>query len=210
MEQQASLPKELWEYHGDIEFLAAWEIALLYTLVHFDMPVPDMQTENVLMSGIDGYTNAFSFDGARDMYAADIEDQWDATQTLNEVPVHLGCCIQAIWNGHSDLFLPAMEEYVIPPAPKTYKVIAFGHTHEPMLAVYPSGQDFTAIYANSGSWINSDESSYEVRTFLMIRPGAWTGSDLDVVSLYQYNLDTENGNSTYEPVLISEESVGVE
>ena len=41
----------------------------------------------------------------------------------------------------------------------------------------------------------------------MISPGAWTGSELDVVSLYQYNLDTENGNTSYTTDLISEESV---
>jgi hypothetical protein len=50
-----------------------------------------------------------------------------------------------------------------------------------------------------------------VRTFLVIKPGEWTGSDLDVVSLFQYNLDSGSGdpNPGYIPVLISEESIGL-
>jgi UDP-2,3-diacylglucosamine pyrophosphatase LpxH len=211
MEAQVPLQKELWEYQGSIEFLAAWEIALLYTLLHFDMQVPDMDAENILMTGIDGYPNPFSFHEARDMYAADIENNWDATQSQNNVPVHLDCCIFSIWNGHSDLFAAAMDEYMLqPPAPQIYKMVAFGHTHEPMIEVYPAGKDYTSIYANSGSWVNSEESSYDVRTYLMINPAAWTGSDLDVVSLYQYNLDTENGSQIYKPVLIAEENIEAE
>jgi hypothetical protein len=51
--------------------------------------------------------------------------------------------------------------------------------------------------------------SNPVRTFLVIRPAAWTGSDLDVVSLFQYNLDSGSGdpNPDFIPVLISEESI---
>jgi len=38
-------------------------------------------------------------------------------------------------------------------------------------------------------------------------PAAWTGSDLDVVTLYQYNLS--NDGTTYEPVKLAEESLQV-
>lgn len=209
MDQTSNLQKELWEYHGSFEFLAAWEVAQLYTLLHFDMQVPDLSAENILMSGIDDYNDPFSFDGARDMYAANIEDSWDATQTQNDVPVHINCCLQSIWNGHSDLFSAAQVEFLESTSPKAYKVVAFGHTHEPMVKVYPESGDYTGIYANSGSWINSEESGYHVRTYLLITPAQWTGSDLDMVSLYQYNLDSENGNQVYKPVLLAEESIEV-
>ena len=43
----------------------------------------------------------------------------------------------------------------------------------------------------------------------MISPGAWTGSELDVVTLYQYNLDSDNGGqgTTYKPKWLAEENI---
>ena len=148
----------------------------------------------------------------RNSIACIIEDFWAATQVKNAVPVPIECCLQAIWNGHSDLFIAAKTEYMKqPPAPTAYKVVAFGHTHEPMLKVYPPGKQYTSIYANSGSWINADDCNHAVRTYLIINPAEWTGSDLDVVMLYQYNLNSNSGNPDppYEPVLLSEESIDI-
>ncbi len=196
---------------GSIEFLTAWEIAYFYTIFHFDMTLPQPDSIDILMGGIDGYSGPFTFNGARDMYANNIEDLWTETQTKNAVPVPIDCCLQAIWNGHSDLFCAATKEYMEQSAPSTYSIVAFGHTHEPMLEVYPPGNQYTSIYANSGSWIDADASSHKVRTYLIINPAEWTGSDIDVVLLYQYNLDSNSGNPdpSYAPVLISEENIDV-
>jgi UDP-2,3-diacylglucosamine pyrophosphatase LpxH len=196
--------KESSEVAGSFEFRTAWDVAWYYTLTHFDMTQPDANVKNVLMGGIDGYTANMSFNGAEDMYAANIEDLWPNTQTQNQVPVPSECCFSAIWNGHSDLYAAAKDQYLeSPPSPKTYKIVAFGHTHEPMMEVYPNGANFTSIYANSGSWIDADQSSHDVRTYLLIHPKAWTGSEIDVVGLYQYN----PAGSGYAPKLIKEESI---
>ena len=201
----SSSDKSISETSGSFEFRAAWDIAYLYTIVHFRMDLPDANAKNILMGGIDGYTAPMSFNGAKDMYAASIEDFWPATQAQNQVPVPTPCCFHTIWNGHSDLFSAAEQQYMMqPPSPKTYKIIAFGHTHEPMLEYYYKSGKQSSIYANSGSWIDADQSSHKVRTFLMITPKAWTGSELDVVGLYQYNLDTD---SEYKPFLLKEESI---
>jgi hypothetical protein len=77
-----------------------------------------------------------------------------------------------------------------------------------MLKVYPSGSNYTGIYANTGSWVNAELSSNPVRTFLVVKPVARTGSDIDVVSLFQYNLDSGSTGQNFIPVLISEESIG--
>lgn len=190
---------------GAFEFKTAWDVAYYYTLTHFSMSHPDASAKNILMGGINGYTEPMSFDGAEDMYAANIEDNWPATQTQNQVPVHMDCCFTAIWNGHSDLYSAAKTQYLeSPPAPKFYKIVAFGHTHEPMLKVYPDSKDFTSIYANSGSWLDADQCSHDVRTYLLIHPKAWTGSDIDLVGLYQYDTVSAGG---YAPKFISEESI---
>ncbi len=190
---------------GSFEFRAAWDVAFLYTIAHFGMPMPDINAQNIIMSGIDGYSSPMSFNGAEEMYAASIEDYWPSTQAQNQVPVPTPCCFHAIWNGHSDLFSAAEEQYMLqPPAPDHYEVIAFGHTHEPMLKYYAGNGGRSSIYANSGSWIDADQSDYKVRTFVLVTPQSWTGSEIDVVGLYQYNLGQEGG---YRAELLSEENI---
>ncbi len=191
---------------GSAEFLTAWSLAILYTLNDFNMDMPDLNANNILMGGIDGYTNPFSFIGAQNMYAANIEDLWPQTQAINEVPVPL-TVFAAILNG-VELYGAALIEYMQEStALDPYKIVAFGHSHDPELLVHPPGNKFTSIYANSGSWIDEDQSSHDVRTFLTVEPGEWSGSELDIVMLYQYNLNSDSTGTKYKPKFISEESI---
>lgn len=205
--EHPGLLKGIDETAGSVEFRAAWDLAYWVTLVQLGMTWPDPFAENILMGGIDGYPTPFSFFGAKEMYASNIEDQWMNTQIRNMVPYPMACCFHAIWNGHSDLFTAAKMEYLDPAlAPRTYRIVGFGHTHDPLIDVYPKSSNYTAIYANSGSWVDPDRSTYPVRTYLIITPGAWSGSAIDVVSLYQYNLEGSQGTG-YEPKLLAEENI---
>ena len=207
MEHHSTKQQELKSATGQVEFLAAWTAAYEYLKIHYSLTVA-ADSSNILMRGIDNYQGPLSFNGTRDMYAGNIEDSWPATQIRNAVPLAMPV-LMAILDGSSDLSLAASYEYMISQAPTLYKIVAFGHTHNPMIKVYPPGKQYTGIYANTGSWVNAELSSKQVRTFLVIKPGEWTGSDLDLVSLFQYNLDSGSGNPAPEflPVLISEESI---
>ena len=207
MEHGSLKPEGLKAATGQLEFLTAWTAAYEYLKIHYSLTVA-ADSENILMGGIDTYSDPMSFNGTRDMFAANIENVWSSTEARNAVPVTMPV-LMAIVDGSSDLFLAAAYEYMQSRAPRLYKIVAFGHTHNPMLKVYPPGNQYTGIYANTGSWVNADLCSNPVRTFLVIKPGVWTGSDLDVVSLFQYNLDSGSGNTNpdYIPVLISEESI---
>jgi len=209
MEHGSSKLKETGAATGRVEFLTAWIAAMTYLQIHYSLTVA-ADSANIRMTGIDGYASSLSFNGVRDMYAANIEDNWPVTETGNGVAVAMPV-LMAILDGSIDLSLAASYEYMQSAAPKRYKLVAFGHTHNPMLKVYPAGKNYTGIYANTGSWVNAELTSKQVRTFLVIKPAAWTGSDLDVVSLYQYNLDSGSGNPSpgFIPVLISEESIGL-
>lgn len=198
--------KESSDAGGSLEFNVAWRLALDYLEIQYNMKVNE-DSVNIAMSGIDGYTSPFSYNSAKNMYATDIETNWNATQAANQVPVNLPV-LMAILDGQSDLFTAVGLEYFSPLSPKKYQMAVFGHTHNPELKVFPSGKHYTSIYANTGSWVNASMSKYKVRTFVMIWPGKWTGSDLDIVSLYQYNLKTIGGpNPDYQPDLIAEESI---
>jgi UDP-2,3-diacylglucosamine pyrophosphatase LpxH len=195
--------------NGDVEFLAAWTASIEYLKIKYSLTVA-ADSANILMDGIDQYALPFSYNGVRDMYAASIEAVWPATQIRNSVPVAMPV-LMAILNGSIDLYATAAYEFMQSQAPQKYKIVAFGHTHIPMVKVYPAGKNYTGIYANTGSWVNAELSSKPVRTFLVIKPAEWTGSDLDVVSLFQYNHDSGSGNPDpgFIPVLISEESIGI-
>jgi hypothetical protein len=199
--------KQAYGPNSSVLFDAAWQVALDYLKISYDVSVNE-DSVNILMSGIDGYTSPFSYDSAKNMYAANIETNWTATQVANKTPYNLDV-LTAILDGQIDLFLAVAIEYFSPFSPKKYKMAVFGHTHNPELKVYPPGKNYTAVYANSGSWVNEEMSSKKVRTFLMIWPGEWTNSDLDIVSLYQYNLDSGSGlpDPGYHPELLAEESI---
>lgn len=207
MEQGSNKQKELKSATGQVEFLTAWTAAYEYLKIHYSLTVA-ADSANIRMTGIDDYSIPFSFNGVRNMFAGNIEDVWPSTETGNAVPVTMPV-LMAIINGSTDLYLTAVYEYMQSMAPKLYQIVVFGHTHNPMLKVYPPGKQYTGIYANTGSWVNGELGKNPVRTFLVIRPGKWTGSDLDVVSLFQYNMEGGNGKSSrnFMPVLISEESI---
>jgi UDP-2,3-diacylglucosamine pyrophosphatase LpxH len=200
---------------GDTEytFPLAWDVALIYSEAQFPALIPpSLNDPVVLMTGIDGYATPFSFAGAKEMYVnGDIETLWPETQDGHGVQATMPVAI-SILNGHSDLFVEAEVEY-LENEERSTRIVVFGHTHQPMLEVYPPGENHTGIYANTGSWVNEASagyiggSGYKVRTFVVYTPAAWTGSDLDVVTLYQYNL-SEDG-ITYKATKLAEESLSV-
>lgn len=191
-----------------LEFLLAWTLAYEYVVVQYKMTVyPD--SSNILMTGIDGYPGPCSFNGIRDMYNASIEEKWPATQTMNGTPVPIPVAM-ALLNSMSDLFLTAVYEYMSPLAPVKYKVVVFGHTHDPVLKVYSNGTEPAGIYANSGSWINQELSSKPVRTYLLIWPGSFTGTGNDRVGLYQFNADNNSGSEEFfAPKLLELQQISV-
>ena len=191
---------------GGLLFTAGWIAAMAKVEGEFGINV-DQDSNSIVMNGIDGYTAPFSYLSAFKLYAPTIESLWDSTQIYNEVPANIPV-IWAILDGNDDLFEAAKYQYFTN-GPKKYKIAVFGHTHQPMLEAYTSGGQEIGIYANSGSWVNENLSDYKVRTYLIIQPAAWTGSELDVVTLYQYNLDSGSGNSNpgYKAEKLDEESI---
>ena len=198
--------KSVNETGSDVEFVTAWSLAMGYTIsnFHLDSDTIPMDSTMIHMTGINGYNNIFSFNGALSMYDANIEELWSETQIHNNVPKPMSVFL-AILNGKY-LYGAAMYEYLADYFTDQPRIVSWGHSHEPDIKVFPFKEYYTGIYANSGSWIDSDQSAYKTRTFLIINPGHWSGSELDVVSLYQFNKDPE-AKSTYNPVLLKEENI---
>lgn len=207
MEHAGAAPYQKQATGDELLFLTAWTAAYAYLIFHYDLTVaPD--SANIAMGGIDGYPGPFSFNGVMAMYAANIEEVWPATSQANRMPVSMPVAM-AILNGSSDLSFTSFYEYMDAQSPRRYDIVVFGHTHHAMLKGWPTAKNPASIYANTGTWVNAELASHPVRTFIEIQPGVWTGSALDVVTLYQYNLDSGSGNPDppYIPVLLAQESI---
>lgn len=205
MEQKRAAAFTTFAPAGSTEFTVAWTVALGYLLSEYDLTLhPD--SVNIPMNGIDGYTAPMSYTQAHSMYAASIEDNWPSTQQQNGVPVNIPVAM-GIFDGTEDLLLAANYEYLSTTTPKHFTSAIFGHTHHPEIVLYGAGTSHPGIYANTGSWVNEELCSHPVRTFLLVHPGDWSGSGLDVIALYQYNLNTQNPGMGYSAVLLAEESV---
>jgi hypothetical protein len=163
---------------------------------------------NIQMGGIDGYPGPEGFNAVRDMYAAYIEAVWPATLVVNQMPVAMPATM-AIIDGNSDLYAAAAMQYMQTPSPVKCRIVVFGHTHKAMIKVYPAGSNYTAIYGNTGTWVDEQLTSHPVRTFIEILPGDWNRSSLEVISLYQYNpVDGTSGSAMgFAPVLLNQESL---
>ncbi|MBN2016704.1 MAG: metallophosphoesterase [Candidatus Cloacimonetes bacterium] len=193
---------------GSFEFFTGWTLAFLTVLSDFDMACPPLYDEIIKMNGIDSYFEPFSFNGAYEMYADSIESLWQETQAVNEVPVPMSTAM-GIFDG-VELSGAPIYEYIINPSTKPYKIIAFGHSHKPHIMVYPTQSNYTSIYANSGSWVDAEYCTHDVRTFLVITPGEWSGSELDVVMLYRFDPVTGTSKTDYKLILLAEESIEVD
>jgi len=202
IENRSRANKQQLNSMGSFEFHVAWWLVWEHIINGFDMQEPIYGDTLIKMGGIGGYKSPFSFKEAYEMYANDIEKLWPQTQQINNVP-HPIYVLFALWNGHH-LTDAVTEEYIHQSGGlQEYDIIAFGHSHIPLINVYPDNQDYTQVYVNTGSWVDADKSPAAVRTFAVIKPADWTGSDISSVQLYQYNQDSIN----YSPKLIKEENI---
>jgi len=205
MKQGTSFFKDTPSVEGNTEFLAAWTAALAYLMIHYNIPL-DPDSANIRMGGTDGYQNPLSYTALTAQYGANIQDVWPATAAKNGMPVFMPSTV-AIVNSATDLYYAASFEYMESAVPSRYKIVTFGHTHNAMIRVWPAGKNYTGIYANSGTWVNASLTKKPVRTFIEIIPAQWSGSELDLVTLYQYNPDPVHPASGYIPVLLAQESL---
>jgi UDP-2,3-diacylglucosamine pyrophosphatase LpxH len=186
--------KEQKEFLDNEKFYVSWEGMLL---------LGGLFSEVEAITGIDGYTDNYSQDQARDhYYYANIGDNWKERQEHNNVYSYESVW-RAIMVGTADfndgLLITAAENQYF----KTNRanIVLFGHTHKDVLKTYDSNNesvsnsasDVAKIYANTGTWVNQSQvsSPYKTRTYVVINTAT-----LDTVSVYQYNLVDNKGEST--------------
>ncbi len=142
-------------------YYQTWKWALEF------LPVNNRFSEKMIVTGVNGFTGTFSVNdllprqekagGEIDVTLfKGIQDSWEERQTRNRVPVHIPAA-RAIANASSldETDEQAVIQYFSNPE-SGKRIVVFGHNHR--AAIIPSynksGQK--CIYANSGTWIDTD------------------------------------------------------
>ena len=160
-----------------------WGVAVdSFSIPDFDQDKPQIVT------GVDGYEQLYSPNGARDIYTKTIGPDWAQRQIQNGVyqpePFLVGEMNGSgkfWWFG--TLEASAVLQYFLP---QRAKIVVFGHTHQAMIR-----KDLWTtykIYANSGTWVDTkylNEGALN-RTCVVLNTSGSTGSDLDSVTVYRY------------------------
>jgi len=164
-------------------YTTSWDMAVVsISIPNFDPTTPQIHTD------IDGYTQIYSSNEARDIYTQNIEANWKERQIENGVRVPNSVSV-GIMNG-SGMFLwfgtleySAIAQYFTQD-PKI-NIVVFGHTHNALLK--QDWETLDNIYANTGTWVDSQylKDDELTGTCVIINTSASSGSDLENVTLYQ-------------------------
>ena len=171
------IPEEISENQADeLIYTMGWGAAMIA------INIPNIQyNEPQIITGVDGYSELYSPDSARDIYTKTIGPNWEQRQTSNGVYKHEDF-LTAELNGLGTLELSAIFQYF---RPNRAKIVVFGHTHKAMIS--KSVWTTPKIYANSGTWINEEylHKDTPTATCVILNSSDSSGSDLDNVTLYQ-------------------------
>lgn len=160
------------------------------------LPVTESFAEPAIKTNIDGYTQTYAINDLLPYQNADgtigvnlfkdCQNTWDARQTANGVPVKISAS-EAIAQANSNPFTDQQAQTQIFNTDPTKRIVVFGHTHVARIAEMTNGNGDKTIYANSGTWIDSDPGN-PTMTFVVITPQK-SDSAVETVNLYQYGAD---------------------
>ena len=168
----------------ELIYTAAWDLAV----ASINIPSFD-PSKSQIYTHVDGYTQLYSSNDARDIYTQTVGSDWKERQEINGVRVP-NSVIVGIMNGSGKFFwfgtleYSAIMQYFSPQGSKT-NIVVFGHTHNAMLI--KDSVTLDNIYANSGTWVDSQYLNGDALTgtCVILNTSASSGSDLDNVTLYQ-------------------------
>jgi len=177
-------PQSTENISSELIYTTAWDLAV----ASINIPSFD-PSKSQIYTHIDGYTQLYSSNDARDIYTQTVGSDWKERQEINGVRVP-NSVIVGIMNGSGKFWwfgtleYSAIAQYFIPQGSKT-NIVVFGHTHHAMLI--KDSVTLDNIYANSGTWVDSQYLNGDALTgtCVILNTSASSGSDLDNVTLYQ-------------------------
>jgi len=160
------------------------------------LPIKNRFDDKIIVTNVNGFTGNYSVNdlvpfqltpgGYIDVdLSHGIQENWETRQTLNNVPVHIATA-RAIDSVMSDTEVDhqANLQYFMNPA-SDKRIVVFGHTHVPRIDAGTSYDNKKCIYANSGTWIDSNPK-LTTMNFVVITPQSVDASSQTLVKLYNF------------------------
>jgi UDP-2,3-diacylglucosamine pyrophosphatase LpxH len=156
------------------------------------LPIKEDFEEKIIKTNIDGFTETYAMSdlvprqaeagGSIDVNLfKGIQDTWDERQALNRVVVNIPVRDAIIESASSvGLDSQAVVQYFHNPESDA-RIVVFGHSHEPRMIPSETHDGKTAVYVNSGTWI--DKNKMPSMTFVAVIPRG----DERHSGLYQYS-----------------------
>jgi UDP-2,3-diacylglucosamine pyrophosphatase LpxH len=159
-------------------------------------PITNKFDEKIILTNLGGFTGSYSVDdlvpfqtspgGVIDvnLYKG-IQENWEARQTLNLVPVHIPTA-EAIDSvaAVSETDRQASLQYFMNPV-SDKRIVVFGHTHVPKICALENSAKEKCVYANSGTWIDHNPNKTTMH-FVVITPQSADASSQTFVKLYNF------------------------
>ncbi|MDX9947131.1 MAG: metallophosphoesterase [Bacteroidales bacterium] len=159
-------------------------------------PITNGFDEAIIHTNLNGFTESYSVNdlvpyqsspgGVIDLNLYNgIQDNWEARQTLNNVPIHITTAeaIDSVISS-TETDRQAILQYFMNPA-SDKRIVVFGHTHEPKIVASENLDNKKCIYVNSGTWIDHNPRRTTMN-FVVITPQSADVSSLTWVKLYNF------------------------
>jgi UDP-2,3-diacylglucosamine pyrophosphatase LpxH len=159
-------------------------------------PITNRFDEAIIHTNVNGFTGNYSVNDLVPYQSSPggminvnlyngIQDNWEARQTINNVPVHITnteAIDSVISNTETDRM--AILQYFMNPA-SDKRIVVFGHTHEPKIVVSENLDNKKCVYTNSGTWIDHNPNKTTMN-FVVITPQNNDASSQTFVKLYNF------------------------
>ena len=162
-----------------------------------NLPITNKFDENMIVTNVDGFKGNYSVNDLLphqtiaggliyvDLYDS-IQDKWDQRQALNNVDVNIPAS-RAIANSakSSESDSQAIVQYFLNPK-SDKRIVIFGHTHDAKIIDTVDYEGQKAIYANTGTWIDSNNVAPTTMNFVVVTPQDANSSSQTYVRLYNF------------------------
>ena len=159
-------------------------------------PITNKFNEKIILTNVGGFTGNYSVNDLVPYQSSTggvinvnlyngIQDNWEARQTLNNVPTHITTAeaIDSVNSATYTDYLAKLQYFLNPNSDK--RIVVFGHTHDPKIGAPNNLDNKKCIYANSGTWIDNNPGKTTMN-FVVITPQNNDASSQTFVKLYNF------------------------
>jgi len=165
-----------------------------WTLNYF--PITNKFDENLIVTNMNGFTGTYKVNDLVPFQSSPggfinvnlyngIQDNWDARQTHNNVPIHslTGLAIDSVNSNTWTDYQAVLQYFMNPNSDK--RLVVFGHTHVPKITAAQNYVNEKCVYANSGTWIDNNPNLTTMH-FVVITPQSVSATSQTLVKLYNF------------------------